>query len=492
VLKKIDTDPFTNLTSNHQTQVEPGSFSFGNTIVEAQQSGRFFDGGASDIAYSTSTDGGRTWTNGTLPATVNSTPPGPYARTSDVEVAYDRKHNVWMMSYLGIKSPDTADVDVSISTDGGMTFGPPIIVESAGNDLLDKNWTTCDNSQASPFYGNCYTEFDDNAQLNLVQLSTSKDGGRHWGNPVTTPDAACVIGGQPVTQPDGTLIMPISDCFESSVLSIVSNDGGRTLSLPHFVSQEIFFSGQGNLRNGGLVSADVDQLGKVYVTWLDCRMQLRCTAGVDDLMLSTSTDGSTWSVPKRIPVAQIGGTTEVMLPGLGVDHTTAGNDAHLGLVYYFYPNQVIGNDFCTPDTCQLEVGFISSKNGGKTWSRPQTLAGPMSLHWLPLTTQGFMVGDYFATSVLGSRGASSAAFPFFMVASQPTSGTTCSNETTGAPGQNCNQPTYTVANGVSISVVGGENAAQSAEEAAATSPAASIHLDIPEHSGGLSKPRTTR
>ena len=25
---------------------------------------------------------------------------------------------------------------------------------------LDKNWTVCDNHAASPFYGNCYTEFD--------------------------------------------------------------------------------------------------------------------------------------------------------------------------------------------------------------------------------------------------------------------------------------------------------------------------------------------
>jgi hypothetical protein len=485
-LLQINSDPFTNTDSNHKTQVEPGSFSFGNTIVNAMQSGRYFDGGASDISYSTSLDGGRTWKANPLPGvTVFSTPPGPYARASDPSVAYDARHKVWLVSYLGIKNPNTADVVVSRSTDGGVTFGSPVIVHSQGTDLLDKNWTTCDDSPSSRFYGNCYTEFDDNTQLNLVQLSTSSDGGQSWGAPVTTPDAACVIGGQPLVQPSGTLVMPISDCFETSVLSITSTDGGRTLNQPAFVSQQIFFGAAGNLRSGGLVSADIDHDGTVYVTWADCRVESRCTAGVDDLMLSTSADGMSWSVPRRIPITPVGSTLEPMLPGLGVDHSTGGRSANLGLVYYFYPNQVIGNNFCTVDQCQLEVGFISSTNGGRTWGKPQTLAGPMNLRWLPLTTQGFMVGDYFSTSIVSNdKHETSVAFPVFMVASPPTPpDTTCSNDTTGAPGQLCNQPTFTAGNGIAIG--GGaeaESPAQTAAEAAATSPAApQAQFQVPSH-----------
>src|SRR6266516_6472325 len=146
-LTQISSDPFTNKTSNHKTEVEPDTFAFGNTIVSAFQQGRFFDGGGSDIGFATSTDGGANWTHGSLPsATVNSTPPNPkYARASDASVAFDAKHNVWMISWLGLKPPvpSVVDVLVSRSTDGGLTWGTPVVVNASG-DFNDKNWTVCD------------------------------------------------------------------------------------------------------------------------------------------------------------------------------------------------------------------------------------------------------------------------------------------------------------------------------------------------------------
>ena len=62
------------------------------------------------------------------------------------------------------------------------------------------------------------------------------------------------------------------------------------------------------------------------------------------------------------------------IPAIAVDRTTHGKHARLALTYYFYPNTN-----CTQSTCQLEVGFVSSIDGGKTWSSPKTLAGPMKL-----------------------------------------------------------------------------------------------------------------
>src|SRR5436189_2360627 len=63
-LTRISSDPYTNTTSQHATEVEPDTFASGSTIVSAVQVGRFFDGGASNIGFATSTNRGASWTAG--------------------------------------------------------------------------------------------------------------------------------------------------------------------------------------------------------------------------------------------------------------------------------------------------------------------------------------------------------------------------------------------------------------------------------------------
>src|SRR5258708_2543894 len=138
-LTQISSDPYMNPTSNHKTQVEPDTFAFGNTIVSAFQSGRFFDGGASNIGFATSTNGGATWTHGFLPSsTIFATPAGIYQRASDASVAYDAKHQVWLISWLGIKNPSNgpAELLVSPSTDGGRTSCDPMVLSSYPSTIV--------------------------------------------------------------------------------------------------------------------------------------------------------------------------------------------------------------------------------------------------------------------------------------------------------------------------------------------------------------------
>src|ERR671922_155024 len=123
----IATDPFTNVTSQHATIVEPDTYSFGSTIVAAAQWGRFTDGGASDIGVSVSTNNGTSWTSQALPGlTVYSTPAGPYARASDPSVAYDARHNVWMVSSLALDaSLNGVAVALNRSTNRGAAGNKP-------------------------------------------------------------------------------------------------------------------------------------------------------------------------------------------------------------------------------------------------------------------------------------------------------------------------------------------------------------------------------
>src|SRR5947209_1056555 len=120
---QLSTDPYTNSTSQHQTEVEPDSYSNGSTIVAATQVGRFSDGGASNVGWATSTDNGTTWKNGFLPGTtVYATPAGTYDRLSDPVVTYDAAHQHWIISTIAISnvngSPVGVAVIVSISSDG--------------------------------------------------------------------------------------------------------------------------------------------------------------------------------------------------------------------------------------------------------------------------------------------------------------------------------------------------------------------------------------
>src|SRR5579885_2560833 len=68
LIQQVSHDTFTNNTSQHQTQVEPDTLSFGPIVVSAFQSGRFVSGGGSSgISWATSFDAGLTWKTGNLP-----------------------------------------------------------------------------------------------------------------------------------------------------------------------------------------------------------------------------------------------------------------------------------------------------------------------------------------------------------------------------------------------------------------------------------------
>jgi hypothetical protein len=413
----ISDDPYTNTTSQHRTQLEPDSFAFGNTIVTAFQTGRFFDGGASNIGWATSTDGGVHWTTGMLPGTTIFQG-GPWARISDPAVAYDPLHNVWMVSGLAIDaSVSGAAVTTSRSLDGGLTWLPPVNVAVAPGTFFDKNWIVCDTWASSPHYGNCYTEWDDAGVGGRLMMSTSTDGGATWG-PIRMPAGnPSGIGGQPVVQPDGTVVVPYNS---SNIRAFRSTDGGATWTAPVTVAADIEHNPAGGLRGGGLITAEVDGAGKVYVAWQDCRFRSGCPA--NDIVFTTSTDGLTWSAVSRIPIDATTSGVDHFIPGIGVDRSTSGNTAHVAVGYYYYPVSA-----CNSNTCQLTAGFISSLDAGATWAPAQTVAGPMSLSWIAQSSQGRMVGDYISTAFVNGN----IAIPVISWAKHPEGTTSCS--TSGAP-----------------------------------------------------------
>jgi len=434
-LTSIAVDPFTNATSQHKTIVEPDTYSFGTTIVAAAQFGRFFDGGASDIGFATSTNNGASWTSGTLPG-ITTFVGGTYDRVSDPSVAYDAAHNVWLVSSLALRGTSGAAVLTSRSTNGGLTWGNPVntAVATRRQDV-DKNWIVCDNTRASPFYGSCYTQFDDFGSGNALKMYYSRDGGLTW-TAGKVPRVG-VIGGQPVVLPNGNVVVPIDNASETALGYTISTNGGARFGQAFTITSISAADDPGNIRSGPLPSAEISGDGKIYVVWEDCRFRAGCPAAgtPNDLVYVTSTNGSTWSAVQRIPIDAVGSTVDHFIPGVAVDKATSGANIHVGVTYYFYPNTS-----CTVATCQLTVGYISSANGGSSWSTPTQLAGPMTMSWLPDTSQGRMVGDYISTS-FGSDG---LAHPAFAVAKAPTAGgSNCASAT-----PNCDQALYSPSSGL--------------------------------------------
>jgi hypothetical protein len=440
---QIATDPFTQATckasntTNHQANVEPDSFSNGSTIVAAYQVGRIYDGGACAIGFSTSTNNGATWTSGLLPGLTKHTG-GTFDRATDASVAYNARYNVWLISSLALTEAGGVKgvaVYTSRSADGGLTWGTPVLTENSSVSP-DKNWIVCDNTATSPFYGNCYTEWDDNGAGNRLEMSTSTDGGLKWGAAKTNNTG--VIGGQPVVRPDGTVVVPTANANETAIGAFNSTNGGASWSAVTTITTIKHHTVAARLREGPLPSAEIDSSGTVYVTWSDCRFRSSCR--VNDIVISHSLNatGTSWATVTRVPIDGTGSGIDHFIPGLAVNKTTSGSTAQLGLTYYFYPS----------GSTTLSVGFISSANAGSTWSTPQTIASGMSSAWAATTSQGRMVGDYISTSY----GSDNLAHGIFGAANTPTTGaaTSCSSTL-----DNCRGPIDTFTPGVASGAASG-------------------------------------
>ena len=405
-LAQVSADPYTDAQAQHRSEVEPDTYSFGNTIVSTFQVGRVSGGGASNIGFATSTDGGATWTRGFLPG-ITTNGGGSFGQASDASVAFDAMHNVWLISSLGI-SGNSVVVLTSRSTNGGLTWSNPVTTATGSND---KNWIVCDNTASSPFFGHCYTEYDVTSSRNAVRMRTSTDGGATWGAALSPGGGASGLGGQPVVRPNGTVLVPYLSSADT-IRSFRSTNGGGSWLATVLVSSISHHTVAGGLREEALPSAEIDGAGTAYVAWADCRFRSGCPR--NDIVIAKSTSETTWAAPVRVPIDATTSTVDHFVPGIGVDPATSGSAARVGLTYYYYPNSS-----CTAATCVLDAGFISSTNGGASWSGATALAGPMNLSWIPNTSQGRMFGDYISTSVLTGGN----AYPIIAVASAPTGST---------------------------------------------------------------------
>ncbi len=382
---QVSSDPFTNPGSQHMTEVEPQIFANGSTIVAVFQQGRIFGGGSSDIGFATSLDGGATWQEGSLPGLTIWLGGTRYQSVSDPSLSYNAAFGLWEVVSLPVGNGNR-EVFLSRSADG-LNWDDPITVYQAFSGSFDKTWMTCDNWPTSPFFGNCYIEWDDVGSGGVILMTTSNDGGATWGTPMATASRASGLGGQPLSQPSGRVVVPYA---AGNIRAFFSDDGGNSWGASVTVANVNEHFVAGGIRDADLPSAAIDGDGTLYVAWADCRFRSGCHS--NDIVITSSADGQTWSPVTRIPIDDVSSTADHFLPGLGADRNSFAPNVGLAIVFYYYPQAS-----CSVSTCQLTVGFITSSDGGQSWTNPVDVGGPMLLNWIANTSSGRMVGDYFST-----------------------------------------------------------------------------------------------
>jgi hypothetical protein len=414
-----------------QQDIPPESYSEPDTLVEPDvavspinpdwavavaHDGRYPDGGAVDITYAWTHDGGKIWHHQPVQGITKSAG-GTWDRASDPIVAWGPDGSVYL-SILPVNLDCQSGVYVTRSTDGGKTFGTPVLAHYSAscNYSDDKNYLAIDNSPHSPHYGRLYqfwTPFIFDAQGNYVSapqaVRWSDDKGQTWSD--TTYVSATNVGtqnSQAMIQPDGSITdaylnfgvggmgedpegnvghhgdaalaaaaaaaAPVGDNW----VARTSHDGGKTWG-PEVLITNDAGEGPAGIRCC-LPSATADPVtGRLYTAWN--------SATPDQVKLSQSSDGRHWSQPVLVSRSEKAGLDRV-----NIDVT-----AYRAEVFVSY-----GTRDTTVENGRYVQQQLSVSHGGAQFGAPISLGPPSDLNYAAVA-RGKFPGDYTGSSATNGR-----------------------------------------------------------------------------------------
>lgn len=358
--------------------------------------------------FFTSFDGGKTWIDGQIPM-------GASNGNGDPAPAFDAKHGVALMAQLGNVGGQggpwvaAGNVTVSRSTDGGVTWGTPVVVFKgtgagigpATNAVFwDKEYIAVDNNPDSPYFGRIYvtaTKFINGVQGSYVAspifLKYSDDGGLTWSAPrqisgshpsctyqETGPSGVCDEDqfSYPAVASDGTVYVHFhnyqneaaweaGDLFDAQIMVVRSTDGGDTWSAPVPVAQ--------------LEDGYADMPFSVIRRQTIWGHQLRWTPAGNIAVDPTD--------PKHVAVVFADrGSPNPNAPADSYCFLTATGGLNIGTAPNYDPcNAGPGSD--------TNVYVVESFNRGKTWGPREPLAAGRGIHewfpWADFTPDGTLV-----------------------------------------------------------------------------------------------------
>ncbi len=368
---------------------------------------RFASGGAVDISYAWTSDGGAQWHHAPVPGLTRAVG-GTYDRASDPVVAFGADGSVYI-SALVFDTGCPTGIAVSRSTDGGATFGKPVLAQSSNTCAVsdDKNWLVTDTQPDSPFYGRVYqfwTEFLAGAG-SPQEVRWSDDNGRTWSSThVLASKKQFAQDSQAFVQPNGA----ITDTYLYSGHSL--GDGIRQGSI---------------FRNGTNAGSGVSLVAQTSfdggATWTKSAVVAKNVGGGPagircclPLMAGDHATGQMFQVsgtptgPACIDAVEICQLGRRAAPGHAPVQVTPGNAANIE-----YINAAVADgqrpglrllsawrNLNSPNIIQQELTW--SSDGGKTFAPPIALGPPSNLKYAAVAG-GKFPGDYSGLSATPAR-----------------------------------------------------------------------------------------
>jgi hypothetical protein len=300
-------------------------------LIAGWQEHRFGDGGARALGVAASFDGGRTWAEAMLPGLTTATG-GAWDRATDPWLAFDPDGRAYYSSMAFGTGPGSA-IQVSVSDDGGLSWGAPTLVYHNTQELSDKQALTSDNvSGRAGRLHLAWMAFRYDPRGNLLGQalfsSYSDDGAQTWSAPHEHLMGVVNTGPVPAVSPDGRVYLVWLSQREGEryrqIYFARSRDGGATWTPPRRL-EEIRFRRERNIREGNdlVAFAAHPATGELYILWADSRL-----GGGGKLLLMTSADrGGTWTAPTQVSEGPHAVT--VFGPSLGID-----GRGHVGISYF--------------------------------------------------------------------------------------------------------------------------------------------------------------
>lgn len=313
----------------------------------------------------------------------------PHPRASDPVLTVDDDGNFFACSLCLPWDDSYSGIYVQKSTDGGMSWGDPVmVVDSNFAYFEDKQWICMDRTSGSS-NGNIYipwARFDADLSQNRVVMCYSHDHGASYQGPVTVSEGHSIQWPTVTTGMDGEVIVAWYSAFPHGIYSDISYDEGVTFGADVEVVPLNTWSTQ---INGGIMvfpfpamASDVNltspYLGNIYIAYMD-----ENATDMDIFFMKSEDTGEHWSDPVRINDDVLHNGRDQFHPWISVDES--------GTIHViFYDRRLDSNNLL------FDLYYTKSEDGGATWSANERITD-VSSDPSQAATAG-LIGEYIGLS----------------------------------------------------------------------------------------------